>query len=115
MYSFEYEYPVKVFFGEGSVAEKLTSQLDVLGSRILLTYGGSSAKKNGTLDEVLSLIRAAGKSVVEFSGIMTNPTWKKVQVDLSLFRPVVYDTSKLGYYSLGERVAAEFSVGKAVK
>lgn len=110
MYSFEYEYSVKVFFGEGSVAEKLTSQLDVLGGRILLTYGGSSAKKNGTLDEVLSLIRAAGKSVVEFSGIMPNPTWKKVQVDLSLFRPVVYDTLKLGYYSLGERESQRHSL-----
>lgn len=86
MYSFEYEYPVKVFFGEGSAAEKLTSQLDALGGRILLTYGGSSAKKNGTLDEVLSLIRAAGKSVVEFSGIMPNPTWKKVQEGAELAR-----------------------------
>ena len=53
MYSFEYEYPVRVFFGEGSVAEKLGSQFDVLGGRNLLTYGGSSPKKNGTLDEVL--------------------------------------------------------------
>lgn len=32
MYSFEYEYPVRVFFGEGSVAEKLGSQFDVLGA-----------------------------------------------------------------------------------
>ena len=40
---------------------------------------------------------------------------KEGQVDLSLFRPVVYDTSKLDYYSLGERVAAAFSAGKAVK
>lgn len=40
---------------------------------------------------------------------------KEGQVDLFLFRPVVYDTSKLGYYSLGERVAAAFSAGKAVK
>lgn len=45
----------------------------------MLAYGGGSIKKNGVYDEINSILRNAGKTVVEFSGIMSNPTYAKVQ------------------------------------
>ena len=42
-------------------------------------YGGGSIKKNGIYDEIKEILENAGKEVVDFSGIMPNPTYKKVQ------------------------------------
>ena len=78
MDSFIYEYPTKVYLGEGLVSKELKNAAKVLGNKVLITYGGSSAKKNGTLDEVLSILKKEGIDIVEFSGIMPNPTYRKV-------------------------------------
>ena len=43
------------------------------GERVLLAYGGCSIKKNGIYEEVTSILEKAGKTVIEFSGIMANP------------------------------------------
>lgn len=45
----------------------------------MLAYGGGSVKKNGVYDEVMDILSAARKTVVEFSDIMSNPTYAKVQ------------------------------------
>ena len=39
----------------------------------MLAYGGS-IKRNGVYDEIMGILNAAGKRIVEFSGIMSNPT-----------------------------------------
>lgn len=44
----------------------------------MLAYGGGSIKKNGIYQEITEILQAAGKTVVEFSGIMSNPTYEKV-------------------------------------
>ncbi len=52
----------------------------------MLAYGGGSIKRNGVYDEVTGILAAAGKKVVEFSGIMSNPTYAKVQEGAKLAR-----------------------------
>lgn len=84
MKDFTYYQPVRVFLGEGMVEKELGAVLPLLGSRVMLTYGGQSAKRNGTLDEVLAIMTKSGISVVEFGGIMPNPTYKKVQEGAAL-------------------------------
>ena len=44
----------------------------------MLAYGGGSIKKNGIYQEITEILQTAGKTVVEFSGIMSNPTYEKV-------------------------------------
>lgn len=78
MENFIYEYPTKVFLGEGMVEKHLAEALPVLGNKVMIVYGGGSCKRNGTFDEVVSAVTAAGKEYVEFPGIMPNPTYKKV-------------------------------------
>lgn len=79
MNTFTYEYPVRVYFGEGAAKEHLKGELAKVGENVLLAYGGGSIKKNGVYDELISILKEAGKSVTEFIGIMSNPTYAKVQ------------------------------------
>lgn len=44
----------------------------------MLAYGGGSVKKNGIYDEIKTMLEQAGKRIVEFDGIMPNPTYAKV-------------------------------------
>ena len=73
MESFIYSYPVKVYFGEKSAQKNLPSELAKVGENVLLAYGGGSIKKNGVYDELVGLLKAAGKKITEFTGIMSNP------------------------------------------
>ena len=79
MNQFTYSYPTKVYFGEGAAKQALPQELDKYGRTVMLAYGGGSVKKNGIYDELKALLEAAGKEVVDFSGIMPNPTYAKVQ------------------------------------
>lgn len=86
MKNFIYENTTKVYFGKGCVKEYLRCLLKNYGNTVMLAYGGGSIKKNGIYEEVTSIIREAGKTVVEFSGIMPNPTYAKVQEGAELAR-----------------------------
>lgn len=86
MQNFIFENSTKVFFGKDCVDEHLTDILKHYGQNVLLAYGGGSIKKNGIYHAVQSILCAAGKNVVEFSGIMPNPTYNKVLEGAELVR-----------------------------
>ena len=86
MNNFIYENKTKVYFGKGGVKEYLCCLLKNVGDTVMLAYGGGSVKKNGIYDEVTAILRKAGKTVVDFSGIMSNPTYRKVQEGAKLVR-----------------------------
>ena len=83
---FIFENKTKVYFGTGSVKEHLGSQLKQYGQTVMLAYGGGSIRSNGVYDEVTAILREAGKTIVEFSGILPNPTYAKVQEGAKLAR-----------------------------
>lgn len=85
MNNFIYENKTKVFFGRGCVKEFLTCLVKDYDT-IMMGYGQGSAKRNGIYDEVLGILMREGKTVVEFSGIMPNPTYKKVMEGVKLAR-----------------------------
>ena len=86
MNNFVFENRTKAYFGKGGVKEYLGSLLGNYGETVLLAYGGGSIKRNGVYDEVMGILNAAGKRVVEFSGILPNPTYAKVQEGAKLAR-----------------------------
>ena len=86
MDKFTYSYPTKVYFSAGCAAQALKQELPKTGKTVLLAYGGGSVKKNGVYDEMTALLAQAGKEIVEFSGIMPNPTYAKVQEGARLVR-----------------------------
>lgn len=86
MNEFVFSYPTKNYFGEGAAKKALAAELPKYGKRVLLAYGGGSIKRNGIYEEIRSLLEAAGKEVTDFPGIMSNPTYEKVQEGARLVR-----------------------------
>lgn len=78
MNNFIFENTTKAFFGKGCVKEYLSCLAGHYGNTLMLAYGGGSIKNNGIYDEVKSILENAGKTVVDFAGIMPNPTYAKV-------------------------------------
>lgn len=79
MNEFTFSYPTNVYFGEGAAAKAFTDALPEAARTIMLAYGGGSIKTAGIYEEMVTLLKNAGKEIVEFSGIMSNPTYIKVQ------------------------------------
>lgn len=79
MNNFIFENKTKVYFGKGCAKEYLTCLLKKYGNHVMLAYGGGSIKKNGLYDELMDYLKRAEKTVTEFSGIMSNPSYAKVK------------------------------------
>ena len=86
MNSFTYQYPVRQHFGKGCAENAIKEELDCIGQNVLLAYGGSSLKRTGLYDKIISWLHERGKNVVDFGGIMPNPTYDKVQEGARLVR-----------------------------
>lgn len=83
--NFIYSNPTRLYFGV-EVRKNLSEELMNYGPKVLLTYGGGSIKTNGIYEEVMSVLRAAGKEVIELSGVMPNPTTDKLNEGAKLAR-----------------------------
>ena len=84
MNEFTFAYPTKVYFGEGTAEKALKAELERAGQTVMLAYGGGSVKSNGIYDEIRGILEEAGKEIIDFSGIMPNPTYAKVQEGAAL-------------------------------
>lgn len=82
---FSYYNPTTIHFGKDSLA-KLNDELPKYGSTVLLVYGRNAIKSNGLYDNVIASLTAAGKNVVELSGVMPNPTYAKMMEGVELVR-----------------------------
>ncbi|HEA52565.1 hypothetical protein LCGC14_0921520 [marine sediment metagenome] len=72
MNNFNFYNPTHIAFGEGKIAE-----LDTLvphDAKVLVLFGGDSARRTGTLDEVRSAL--GNRQVTEFEGIEPNPSFE---------------------------------------
>lgn len=72
MYNFEYQNPVKIIFGRDTIP-KIADEIPKT-SRVLMTYGGGSIKKNGVYQKVKQAL--AGYELLEFGGIEPNPHYE---------------------------------------
>ena len=86
MNRFDYEYPVRIHFGQGCFEESLKKELPKYGQTVMLAYGGGSLKRTGLYDRITAILTGAGKTIVDFAGIMPNPTYAKVQEGVRLAR-----------------------------
>lgn len=88
MQNFEFYNPTKIVFGNDTIAR--LADFVPLKARVLILYGGGSAQKNGTLDEVRAALGA--RQVQEFGGIEPNPTFETLMRAVEKIR-----TEKLDY------------------
>lgn len=75
--NFTYCNPTALHFGPGAM-DALAGELAHYGPRVQLIYGGGSIKKNGIYDQVVAVLKAAGKEIFEDPGVMPNPTVEKL-------------------------------------
>ena len=78
MKRFDYEFPVRIHFGQGCFEDSLKKEIQKYGKRVMLAYGGGSLKRTGLYDRIVDMLGEAGKTVTDFGGIMPNPTYAKV-------------------------------------
>lgn len=83
--NFSYKNATKLYFGEDSL-KYLNKELPKYGNVVQLIYGGGSIKKNGIYDEVMKILKDNGKTVVEDSGVMPNPTVEKLYEGVKIAR-----------------------------
>ena len=86
MNNFTYQYPVRQHFGKGCAEQALKEEMTRVGRNVLLAYGGGSLKRTGMYDTLRGWLHDCGKQVVDFGGIMPNPTYDKVQEGARLVR-----------------------------
>lgn len=75
--NFQFHNPTRLHFGENAL-DSLADELKNYGPTVQLSYGGGSIKKFGIYDQVMSILAAAGKTVVDDGGVMPNPTLERV-------------------------------------
>jgi len=83
--NFSYSNATKLYFGDDSL-KYLNDELPKYGKNVQLIYGGGSIKKNGIYDEVVKILKANGKNIVEDAGVMPNPTIEKVYEGIKIAR-----------------------------
>lgn len=84
MHNFEYFTPTKVVFGKET--EKETGRLvkEQNCKKVLLHYGGNSAKKSGLLDRVCKSLEEEGIDYVSLGGVVPNPHLSLVREGIEL-------------------------------
>ena len=86
MNSFTFQAPTKVVFGKD--AEVQVGQLckEQGATKVLVHFGGQSAKKSGLLDRVYASLDAAGIPYVSLGGVKPNPRLSLVYEGIELCR-----------------------------
>ena len=82
---FNYYNPTRIYFGKTAL-QNLRGELDAYGDTVLLVYGRGSVKKIGLYDEVVSILKAAGKKIIELDGVKSNPTYERMTEGCRLVR-----------------------------
>lgn len=83
--NFSYVNPTKLYFGKDALSF-LPGELARYGKHVALVYGGGSIKRNGIYDQVMDVLKKAGKEVTEISGVMSNPTADKLKEGVQIAR-----------------------------
>jgi NADP-dependent alcohol dehydrogenase len=82
MQNFIFHNPTRILFGEGQIAS-IGREIPI-GARVLITYGGGSVEKTGTLAEVKAALKDF--DFIEFGGIEPNPTYETLMQAVALAR-----------------------------
>ncbi|MHB1315330.1 MAG: iron-containing alcohol dehydrogenase [Christensenellales bacterium] len=86
MINFDLFNPTKVIFGKGTEMQ-VGAEIKALGcKKVLVHYGGGSAKKSGVLDRVYESLKKEGIEYVSLGGVVPNPRLSLVHEGLELCR-----------------------------
>lgn len=86
MNNFTFYSPTQFVFGKDTEKEVGSLARQYGAKKVMVVYGGQSAKKSGLLDRVTDNLHAAGIDLVLLGGVRPNPTDKKVYEGIDLAR-----------------------------
>ena len=86
MRDFVYYAPTEVVFGENSEKQVAYLTKKYGGSKVLVHYGGQSAKRSGLLDRICKFLQEGGVEFVTLGGVVPNPRLSKVHEGIDLCR-----------------------------
>ena len=84
MLNFQYYTPTKVIFGKDSEKEVGALIKEQGCKKVLVHYGGQSAKKSGLLDRIFKALEVEGVDYVSLGGVVPNPRLSKVYEGIEL-------------------------------
>lgn len=84
MLNFQYYAPTKVVFGKNAELETGSLVKEEKCSKVLLHYGGKSAKKSGLLDRICKALEENEIDYVMLGGVVPNPRLSKVYEGIEL-------------------------------
>jgi len=126
MRDFIYYAPTEVVFGKQSEEQVAHLVKKYGGSKVLVHYGGQSAKRSGLLDKICNLLQKEGIDYVVLGGVVPNPRLSLAQQGIELCRKEsvdfilavgggsVIDSSKCIAYGVGfEGNVWDIYLGKA--
>ncbi|MEG3012510.1 MAG: iron-containing alcohol dehydrogenase, partial [Pseudomonas sp.] len=82
MLNFDFYNPTRILFGADTIV-KINDYVPA-EARVLMLYGGESARKNGTLAEVREALGT--REIHEFGGIEPNPSYETLMRAVELIR-----------------------------
>lgn len=82
MLNFSFYNPTRIIFGSNTISQ--ISEHVPSDARVLILFGGESARKNGTLDEVREALGT--REIQEFGGIEPNPSYETLMKAVELIR-----------------------------
>ncbi|MBQ7421003.1 MAG: iron-containing alcohol dehydrogenase, partial [Prevotella sp.] len=86
MKDFSFYSPTKVVFGRSSEEQLPALVSRYGGTKVLVHYGGGSARRSGLLDKVFQMLASAGIEYAELGGVVPNPLLSKVEEGIALCR-----------------------------
>lgn len=86
MNPFVFQNPTRLYYGKGQIEENLAKEVTSFGRTVLLVYGGGSIQRSGLYDKVQSLLKNAGVTVFELSGVEPNPRLTTVHKGIDICR-----------------------------
>jgi hypothetical protein len=127
MKDFNFYAPTEIVFGKQAEEQVANLVKRYGGTKVLVHYGGQSAKRSGLLDKMTALLGQAGISYVMLGGVVPNPRLSLVKKGVELCREEkvdfilaigggsVIDSAKAIGYGVGyEGEPWDFWMGKAV-
>lgn len=84
MNNFEYYTPTRVIFGKETQKETGRLIKEERGKKVLIHYGGNSAKRSGLLDEIGGILDREQIPYVMLGGVVPNPRLSKVREGIEL-------------------------------
>jgi len=82
MFNFDFYNPTRIFFGKNRL-ENIDTSIPA-DAKVLITFGGGSAKKSGLIDKVKTIL--GGRKVYEFGGIEPNPHYETLMKAVEIVR-----------------------------